>query len=198
MKNRRLICLVCAGLVGMTLVSEGCKKDDSTPAGPAAPTNSFAFNTEDGNFAASGAFNAYATSGSGAGWMSSNTLAAYSIVSPTNVSVVAMVFVSTPAVGTLNFPTGAVMTWSLNVNPNDTASVLGNQCITKAGSLVISAHGSGTSRATFTGSGARVRNQADTCAITNGAFTIYTTTAKAASLPPEVERIARKLVEPVE
>lgn len=194
MKNRRLICLACVGVAGMILVGQGCKKDDNT-TGPTAPTNGFSFNSDDGNFAASGAYNPYATSGSGAGWMSSNIIAAYSIVSPTNASVVVMMFMATPSVRAFTFPTEAAMTWSLNVNPNDTASLYASQCITKAGSVVITAHGSGTSQATFAGSGVHVRNQADTCAITNGTFTIYGSAAKLTVLPPGVAVIARRMAE---
>ena len=194
MKNRILFLSLFCLLIGLVAANQGCKKDDNSTA-PAAPTNSFAFNTEDGNFAASGAYNPYATSGSGAGWMSSSIIAAYSMFSPTDASVVLMMFMATPSVRTFNFPTESIMIWSLHVNPNDTGSIYSNQCLTKAGSVVIGAHGGGTSQATFIGSGVRVRNEADTCAITNGAFTIYGGSAKAMALPPEVERIARRIVE---
>jgi hypothetical protein len=193
MKNQLLMGI----LVGLSVMAHGCKKDDATPTGPAAPTNSFSFNTDDGNFSASGAFSSNANSGSGAAWMSSNIVAAYAIVSPTDVSVVTMVFLRTPAVGTFNFPTDAAMTWSFHVNPNDTASVYANQCVTRTGSMILTAHGAGTSQGTFGGTGTRVRNQAYTCGITNGAFTLYSGNAKA-TLPPEVERIARRMVEHME
>ncbi len=192
---KRQMILLSAMVLALGILANGCKKDDSSPSGPAAPTNSFSFNLDDGNFAASGPFNSAATSGSGAGWMSSNVLAAYSISSPTNMSVVTMVFLGTPAVRSYTLPSQVALAWMLNVNPNDSASIYAGRCIATQGSVAISAHGSGTSQGTFGGSGAHVLIPTDTCSISNGTFTIYTASAKAAPLPPVVERVARRMME---
>lgn len=185
MKNRVLFFFFSCLLVGLTLLDQGCKKDDNT-TGPAAPTNSFSFNSDDGNFAASGA---------GVGWMAYNIIAAYDISSPTNMSVATIVFGTTPAVQSYTFPNQAGVAWMLNVNPNDSATIYAGRCVATHGSVTLSAQGSGTSRGTFSGSGMHVQTPTDTCAITNGAFTIYTTAAKVSALPPEVQRIARRLME---
>ncbi len=183
-------------LAALVILTHGCKKDDTTPAAPAPQASSFSFNTEDGNFAANGTYNPYATSGSGAGWYSSNVIAAYSIVSATNLSVVTMMFMPAPSVGTFNFPGQGGMSWMLNANPNDSASMHAKMCATRSGSVVVSAHGGGTSQGTFSGRGIYVYNQTDTCTITGGAFTIYSSTAKR-PLPPEVERVVRRMMEHV-
>ena len=185
MKNLAPFLSLSCLLVGLTLFDQGCKKDDNT-TGPTAPTNSFSFNSDDGNFAASGA---------GVGWMAGNIIAAYNISSPTNMSVATIVFGTTPAAQSYTFPNQAGFAWMLNVNPNDSATIYAGRCVATHGSITLSAQGGGTSRGTFSGSGMHVQTPTDTCAITNGAFTIYITTAKASALPPEVERVARRMIE---
>jgi hypothetical protein len=193
MKNGPLLLTILTMFLGMILVSLGCKKDDSAPSGPAASTSTFSFNTDDGNFSASGPFNASATSGSGVGWMAPNIIAAYSITSPTRVSVVTMAFAATPTTQGYSFPNQAGLAWMLNVNPNDSTSIYAGRCMATRGSIILSSHGGGASQGTFSGSGAHVQTPTDTCAITNGTFTIYTGTAKASALPPQVERILRTM-----
>ncbi len=186
------LCIIT--LCFLILVPACDKKDDNPVSAPGTASGNFSFNTTSGDFSASGVFNMQATSGSGAGWMDETTLMAYSIASQTSVSVAIMMF-DTVQVGTKAFPYPAGFGWSLNANPGDQADIQAKTCAATSGSVVVTAHGGGTTTGTFSGAG--VFSQSQTAVtFSNGAFTINAGTGSVQpALPEAVRRVARELVE---
>ncbi len=195
MKRTTMLFCFCILIAGV--MSPGCKEDSPSEPTPTGPTGSFSFNSDSGNFSSSGTYSLSATSGSGAGWLNSNTIAAYSISSATNLSVVVMMFSNT-AVGTYQFPAQVSLAWSLNVNPTDTASVRARACTATGGSATITTNAGGIAQGSFSGTGAFARNPSQTMNITNGAFDIRSGTGKTGGLPSDVDRIASRLVQNME
>jgi hypothetical protein len=187
---------VLLSLLPILAVIMSCHDDSPTEPSKPPATNNFSFNTDDGNFSASGIYDPNATSGSGVGWYNEKTIAAYNIASSMDVSIALITFNDSLAKRTYSFPTEATFGWAFHCSLNDEATIEANLCVSTSGSVALSSYSGTQAQGTFSGSGFRVQDQAHTVSFTDGTFDVTSVSSRISTteLPRNVEMIIERLL----
>ncbi len=163
--------------MSIIILSSGCKND-----GPTSPGNgalSLSFQSNKGNFSASGKYDTTATSGSGVGAFRSTdskriSVFAYRFNSSADVDVIIMLISDTVAIHTTTYhygPSDDILAFYFypHVNPAG-SSGLGYPYRLSSGDLAITGIASEGIQGTFAGKGVHAVNPSDSIIVSNGTF----------------------------
>lgn len=154
---------------------------------------SMSFNCTQGSFSASGEFDPNFNNDQGAGWLDAETFAAYKVTSSTNMSLALLMFNNSIGTGSYSFPQQAGFGWALNFNPNDQTDYENKICILISGETNVIFYSGNDIQGTFSGNGVFANNQSQTSNITNGLFSVNSTSSPYPALAENVRKIINRI-----
>jgi hypothetical protein len=155
-------------------------EDDGGGNGGGTASGSLAFNSDRGNFSASGSWNPAATSGEIVGaWRISQSGYDYLYIWGWKITTMNDIAISTVLLyksgslttGNYTFPSEAIFTYTPHLNYADTSSASNSYSLIN-GTLNLSALTSSTAQGSFSGTGIHVTNNTTTINVSNGSFDV--------------------------
>jgi hypothetical protein len=167
-----------------------------TKSGGGSDENVFSFNTDYGDFSASGNYVPPIVTGTkGAGWLDSKTVMAYDLTVPNHGSFAILMFYGSIHTGTFSLGGDVYFSWVLNAELTDT---IRNTCEAVFGEVVVTSYTGSTVEGTFSGSGKWLTPEPNPPPpiITNGIFSIVSGGFNKADpgLPPAIRALGKTLV----
>jgi hypothetical protein len=180
-----------------------------TATAPTGTSGTVSFNSDKGNFTATGVYSPSATSGNGAGGFA-RTISGYNVLevyayrfnSATSFDLLFIQFMDTAPIATGTFtysPTSSktvTIAYSPGLNPNSTTSDA--YILTSSATAVLSAYSSSNATGTFNGSGVyyvnNTPNTSQTINVTGGTFNVPVSPGGANPVNSKIEGIVKRIV----